>query len=57
MQEWETREDLERHLRSSRFGALLGTRTLLSEPPDIEIHTVCLSEGMEAIHRARDKKS
>lgn len=57
MQEWETREDLEHHLRSRRFDALLGAKTLLSEPPDIQIHTVSLSEGIEAINAARDKRN
>lgn len=56
MQEWETREDLDHHLRSHRFDVLLGTKALLSEPPTIQIHTVSLSEGMEAIHAAREKR-
>ena len=49
-----TREDMDQHIRSDRFGVLLGTKTLLSEPPKIQIHTVSQSEGMEAIHAARD---
>lgn len=54
-QEWKTREDLDRHIRSHRFGVLLGTRTLLSKPPDIRIHTVSKTQGMEAIHAVRNK--
>jgi len=54
LEEWETREDLDHHIRSHRFGVLLGTKTLLCEPPKIQIHTVSQSEGMEAIHAARD---
>ncbi len=54
LEEWETREDMDQHLRTHRFGVLLGTKTLLSEPPKIQIHTVSQSEGMEAIHAARD---
>ena len=57
LEEWETREDLEHHIRSHRFGVLLGTKTLLCEPPKIQINTVSQSEGMEAIHAARDKRS
>ena len=57
MEEWETREDLDHHIRSHRFGVLLGTKTLLCEPPKIQILTVSQSEGMEAIHAARDKRS
>ena len=57
IQEWETREDLDDHLNSDRFSVLLGTKSLLCEPQQIEIHTVSQSEGMEVIHAARNKKS
>ena len=57
LQEWETREDLDHHLASHRFGALLGTKALLSEPIGIQILTVSQSEGMDAIHSVRKKKS
>jgi quinol monooxygenase YgiN len=55
LQEWKTREDLDRHIRSHRFGVLLGTKTLLGKPPKIQIHTVSQSEGMEAIQEVRSK--
>ena len=51
--EWETREKLDHHLKSHRFGALLGTKSLLDAPMHIQIHTVSQSEGMEAIETAR----
>ena len=51
--EWETREDLNHHFMSHRFGALLGTKSLLGKPMRIEIHTVSRSEGMEAIEAVR----
>jgi quinol monooxygenase YgiN len=57
LEEWETREALDHHLSSHRFGALLGTKALLCEPLEIQIHTVSHSEGMDAIHTARNKKS
>jgi len=53
---WENRQDLEHHLRSDRFGVLLGTKSLLNEPLKIQIHTVSYSEEMEAIKAARDRK-
>ena len=56
LEEWKTREDLDRHIRSHRFGVLLGTKALLCEPPKIQIHTVSQSEGMEAIHAARNRR-
>jgi quinol monooxygenase YgiN len=55
--EWETRQDLDQHIRSAKFGALLGAKSLLCEPPNIQIHTVSNSEGMAAVKAARDKKT
>jgi quinol monooxygenase YgiN len=57
LQEWETREDLEHHLASHRFGALLGTKALLNEPIGIQLLTISHSEGMDAIRAIRKKKS
>ena len=57
LEEWETREDLDHHIRSNRFGVLLGSKTLLSEPPRIKISTVSRSEGMEAIDAVRSKRT
>ena len=51
--EWETREDLDDHIKSDRFSILLGTKSLLYEPPQIEIHTVSHSEGMETVNATR----
>ena len=55
--EWETREDLDQYIRSAKFGVLLGTKSLLCEPPDIQIHTVSNSERMPAVNGARDKRT
>ncbi|MGD9010727.1 MAG: putative quinol monooxygenase [Desulfobacteraceae bacterium] len=57
LERWETREDLNQHIATRKFGALLGIKALLSEPLEIQIHTVSQSEGMEAIHAARNKGS
>jgi len=57
IKEWETREDLDRHLRTDRFGVLLGTRILLNEQQSIQIHTISHSEGIEAVHAARAKRT
>lgn len=54
--EWETREDLDRHITSHQFSVLLGTKGLLCEPPDIQIFTVSLSEGMDAVDSIRGRK-
>jgi quinol monooxygenase YgiN len=57
LEEWETREDLDHHIRSHRFGVLLGTKSLLCEPPKIQIHTVSHSEGAEVVNALRGKGS
>jgi len=54
--EWETRADLDPYIRSDRFSVLLGTKSLLLKPLQIGIHTVSLSEGMEAVNDCRGKK-
>ena len=54
---WETRENLDQHIRSHRFSVMLGINTLLREPLQIQVHTVSQSEGMEAVRAARNKRS
>lgn len=57
LEEWQSREELDDHIRSERFRALLGTRSLLVKALDFQIHTISLSEGMAAVHAARGKSS
>jgi quinol monooxygenase YgiN len=53
--EWETRQHLDRHMKSDKFGVLLGTKCLLSEPLQIKIAMVSGLEGMEAVCSVRKK--
>ncbi|MBE0584541.1 MAG: antibiotic biosynthesis monooxygenase [Desulfofustis sp.] len=55
--EWQTRRQLDCHLSSDRFSVLLGTRSLLYEPLDIQILTIFDAEGMEAVNAVRKKES
>jgi quinol monooxygenase YgiN len=55
--EWETRNDLDDYIKSDRFSVLLGTKSLLYQPAQIEIHTVSHSEGMETVNAARRKRT
>jgi quinol monooxygenase YgiN len=55
--EWETREDLDQYIMSAKFGVMLGTKSLLCEPPNIQIHTVSDTEGMAAVNVARNNKT
>ncbi|MEJ2725035.1 MAG: antibiotic biosynthesis monooxygenase [Deltaproteobacteria bacterium] len=57
IEEWETREDLDRHIRSERFSVLLGTKSLLAKPSEINIYTVSHSEGVEAVNALRGKET
>jgi quinol monooxygenase YgiN len=55
IEEWETREDLDRHIQTERFSVLLGTKSLLAKPLEMKIHTVFHSEGAEVVNALRDK--
>ena len=55
IEEWETRENLDHHIRSCRFGVLLGIKPLLQEPMHIRIYTISQSQGMGAIEAIRAK--
>lgn len=55
LEEWETRENLDHHIRSLRFGVLLGIKALLREPLNIRIHTISHPQGMEAVEAVRVK--
>ena len=57
VEEWESREDLDTHIASHRFGVLLGTKALLNKPMEIWIHTVSHSEGMAAVSALRRKRN
>lgn len=51
--EWKTRRHLNRHVKSDRFSILLGTKSLLSEPMQIQIFTGTDSDGIEAVNSIR----
>jgi quinol monooxygenase YgiN len=57
IEEWETPKDLERHIQSERFSALLGTKSLLAKPLEVKIHTVSHSEGVEVVNALKDKRT
>ena len=57
LEEWQSRKDLDRHLRSEMFSVLLGAKSLLLHPPQIQIHTFSHSEGMETVKAARGEKT
>lgn len=55
MSEWKTRRHVNSHLSSDRFDVLLGIRSLLCKPVDVQIFTVSQVEGIEAVSAVREK--
>lgn len=47
VEEWNRKEDFDRHLRTHDYKNLLVLMDLLSEPPEIKINIVSRSAGME----------
>ena len=57
VEKWETQEDLDKHLRSDEFSALLGTDNLLSKPFEFKLNGVSYTAGMEAVKAARKPRT
>jgi quinol monooxygenase YgiN len=55
--EWKTRQDLDNHIRSYRFGVLLGSKSLLNEPIRLQILVASPNGIMETVYSLRKKKS
>ena len=52
---WESRADLERHLRSHRYRVVLALMEAASRPPEIRFHTISHTAGMEVVRAARQR--
>lgn len=55
IEEWKTREDLNRYIQSDKFGILLGTKSLLARPMEIKIHSVFRTEENDAVYVLRSQ--
>lgn len=53
VEEWQSRTDLDEHLRSDVFGVLLGLAPLLARPVQTMIVDASAAEGAEAVKKAR----
>jgi quinol monooxygenase YgiN len=53
IEQWETRADLETHLRSDQFWRLLTLIDLSTEPPEIEFSLISETLGMEYLAAVR----
>ena len=51
--QWNTYDDLVRHIRTDHYKRLLALMDLGNEPPLVEFHTVAETKGLDLIERAR----
>jgi quinol monooxygenase YgiN len=55
IEEWETKEHINSHLRSELFTVLLGAKNLLSKPLETSFRKVSSTSGMKAVKTVRGK--
>jgi quinol monooxygenase YgiN len=53
VQEWESRDALETHIRSKDYRKILAVMELANEPPDIQFVEALKTDGMELIDEIR----
>jgi hypothetical protein len=53
MEEWESREKLEHHIKSDLYRIILSLIEFCHEPPEIKLSTISNTEGLEAIEAMR----
>ena len=51
LEKWESKEALERHIRSDEFRKVIAAIETASEPPDINFNTITSIEGMELVEK------
>ena len=56
-EEWASRPDLERHLRSDYYRTVLAAIELSEEAPEIHFDTIESRAGMEVIEQARGRRT
>jgi quinol monooxygenase YgiN len=50
---WQSREDLDRHLRSDHYRQILLVTEMSDEPPEVHFRTISQSAGLEIVEKAR----
>jgi hypothetical protein len=56
MEQWESKEDLNRHIQSSLYNWILSAMELASEVPKIYFHEVSKTTGMDLIQTLRTQE-
>ena len=55
LEEWESRENLEHHIKSESYRIILSLIELSDEAPEIKMNTISKTEGLEAIEAIRSQ--
>ena len=55
VEEWDSREAFERHLRSADYRRLLAVAELAAEPPEIRFDHVSETRGLDLVTEIRDR--
>jgi len=55
IEEWESREDLYRHIRSEDYRATLALMDMSSKPLDLQFNSVSQFGGLDTVHEIRAK--
>ncbi len=55
VEQWQTREDLDRHISSPQYKKLLAALEMCTAPPDVRFDTVVETEGLTLIEAALGK--
>jgi quinol monooxygenase YgiN len=53
VEEWESRESLEHHIKSNPYRIILSLMDLCRESPQFKVNTISNTEGLEAIEALR----
>ena len=54
VEEWRSKEDLNRHIRSDQYRKVMAAIDEATDPPEVRFHTIWQTERMEMIRKARD---
>ena len=53
VEEWESRESLDKHIKSDSYRVILSLMELSTENPEFKLNTISETEGLEAVEALR----
>ena len=53
VEEWESRESLDKHIKSESYRVILSLMELSTENPEFKLNTISETEGLEAVEALR----